>query len=309
MLLRVFSASLLIALASVASAQPSADDLYDAFSEGDIDAVAKALNEGLDPNARDEWGDPLLYSAVGEGEESVAICKLLIERGADVNIKNKEYASTVVGNAAYVGNEPLVDLLIKHGADINATDRYGSTAVDDAAFGGQKAMVEKLERLGVKSKYPLHVAAGIGDVAAIERLTAGKHKVDEVFRGWRNTPLAFAVAGNQPEAARLLLGMGANPNVPDVNHEFPLSLAVWAESSEMCELLIEAGADVNARVGDEMSILDSALDAVEYDEGDASIVELLKSHGARRGDNLPRGKANFAWWGMAMMKQQTKTAE
>ena len=66
---------------------------------------------------------------------------------------------------------------------------------------------------------------------------------------YRPTALAYAVWGNQPDAAMLLLEYGANPNKPDGDENYyPLHWASYHRDHADCaQILVEAGADLNVR--------------------------------------------------------------
>ena len=58
--------------------------------------------------------------------------KNLIEKGADVNAKNK-YEQTTLHYAAREGHTEIVEFLIEKGADVNAKNKYGLTPLHFAA--------------------------------------------------------------------------------------------------------------------------------------------------------------------------------
>lgn len=60
-----------------------------------------------------------------------AIAKLLLEKGANVNAKNKNRV-TPLHFAAYEGHEDIVQLLIEKGADVNAKNKDKKTAAQVA---------------------------------------------------------------------------------------------------------------------------------------------------------------------------------
>ena len=66
---------------------------------------------------------------------------------------------------------------------------------------------------------------------------------------YRPTALAYAVWGNQPDAASLLLECGANPNRPDGDENYyPLHWASYHRDHADCaQILVEAGADLDVR--------------------------------------------------------------
>ncbi|MDE7291965.1 MAG: ankyrin repeat domain-containing protein [Treponemataceae bacterium] len=75
----------------------------------------------------------LLFSAVKSNNLEQA--KVCIELGADVNAKSKDdNGETALMIATNKGNKDMVDLLIKSGVNVNATDNIGSTALMYAAW-------------------------------------------------------------------------------------------------------------------------------------------------------------------------------
>lgn len=52
----------------------------------------------------------------------VDVVKLLLDRGADINTKDKEAGSTPLHGASSLGYVDVIKLLLEKGADINAKD-------------------------------------------------------------------------------------------------------------------------------------------------------------------------------------------
>lgn len=113
------------------------EELFEAVMAADFDGVKNAVAKGADINALNLEGDSVLHStAVGDDDKnSQEICKYLIERGADINIRNKAEGMTPLHWA--VDNNPhICDILLAAGADVNAKDNGGYTALYFAAFDG-----------------------------------------------------------------------------------------------------------------------------------------------------------------------------
>jgi ankyrin repeat protein len=91
-------------------------------------------------------------------------------------------------------------------------------------------------------------------------------------------PLHLAVFGGQAEAARLLLGRGADPDALSsgpIAQVPPLGTAAFVRSEPLARVLLEAGADPNARGAGGFAALHTAAA-----NGDVALVRLLLDRGA-----------------------------
>ena len=90
-------------------------------------AIARALADGANPKAVDEYGETaLIKAAEGGAMESV---RLLLAAGAEINAA-AENGRTALAAAVAKGHAEIADLLLKAGADVNAKDRQGESSVD-----------------------------------------------------------------------------------------------------------------------------------------------------------------------------------
>src|SRR5581483_644605 len=110
----------LLCLAASASARDEKRDaLWAAVRAGDVKAVASALDNGADINAKNEMGVSALWIAAGKGK--LDVIELLVRRGADVNARDGIWYQTPL--SASVGGRKLevAKLLVKTGAkDVDA---------------------------------------------------------------------------------------------------------------------------------------------------------------------------------------------
>jgi ankyrin repeat protein len=123
-------------------------------------------------------------------------------------------------DAVRAGNAAEAVRLIESGADANAADSLGTT--------------------------PLMWAARYGDAALVARLIrAGANAAGENVFGV--TPMSeAALIGSEP-VIRELLAAGVDPDSPNPEGETALMLVVRTGRIEAAEVLIDAGADVNAK--------------------------------------------------------------
>jgi ankyrin repeat protein len=93
-----------------------------------IKGVNDALERGANVNVRDEvkWGWTVLMTAASIG--NLEIVKLLVEHGADVNLKNVK-GNTALILAAQNDNFNIVKYLVEKGADVKIKNEYGKTAL------------------------------------------------------------------------------------------------------------------------------------------------------------------------------------
>jgi Ankyrin repeats (3 copies)/Ankyrin repeat len=108
-----------LALAALASAPAQAAatgaELFAAASAGDLAKVQALLDGGLSPDVKNEYGATPLAYASDKGH--LEIVKLLLARGATVDVEDTFYHSTALAWAAYNGHAEIVRALIGAGAN------------------------------------------------------------------------------------------------------------------------------------------------------------------------------------------------
>ncbi|RFU32974.1 hypothetical protein B7463_g3376, partial [Scytalidium lignicola] len=117
--------------------------LYRAVCAGHEAVVRILVKSGAE--IKTNAGDAALLWAASVGQ--MAIAQLLIDHGARVNARVDE-GRTALYEAAFAGHESIVRLLIEHGAEVNAVDDYGQTALHEATFLGHKGVVRLLKSAG-----------------------------------------------------------------------------------------------------------------------------------------------------------------
>ena len=87
-------------------------DIREAARQGNSEAVKQYLADGVDVNAKDDWGKTLLHSTAEMRRKEIA--ELLIAEGADVNAKDDEGDTPLYYAHRRVYTE-VAALLRKHG--------------------------------------------------------------------------------------------------------------------------------------------------------------------------------------------------
>ncbi len=191
-----------------------------AIEEENVDVVELFIEGGMSPNVTTANGSPLpTAAAIGNLE----IVKLLVEKGADVNIKSKDKGDLTPLFAAILGNgkekQDTIKLLLEKGADVNA--RFISKGFEAT---------------------PLMMAAAQKDTEIVRLILAKKPDIHAVDAGTGITALMMAVLNNNVENAKELLAQGADVNKKAKNNVTALSLAKQENNKEMVSVLTNAGA-------------------------------------------------------------------
>ena len=133
----VFALVLLCPL--IANAQDKTEEFFAAARKGDAAAVKAFLDKGVDVNSKTRYGATALSYACDKGH--VEVVRLLIERGADVNVKDTFYGEVPLGWALSHGHVEVVKLLLDKGAD--GIERALMSGVQTGKVDVVKVVVEK----------------------------------------------------------------------------------------------------------------------------------------------------------------------
>jgi ankyrin repeat protein len=294
--------------------------LLAAIREGDGPTIQSLLENGADPNSRDDSGDPAVVLAVLFADTD--ILRLLLEHHADPNARLKDGANPLV-RAAY--HRDKVKLLLDYGAEVDNLAMVAAARVP-----GSCSTLELLLQYGgmgraqVNGYTALMAAAGNGDLESVTFLI--KHGAEANARTSNGCTALYtaAIAGN-PEVISILLDHGGDPNVvcelidTGGDIETPAMLAAAMRWTECLRRLIAKGASVNVQggpfertplivastTGNEEIVrllLDAGADAKAKDasadtsldwavrRGQTEIVKLLKQAGAEETQQPRRGE-------------------
>lgn len=190
--------------------------------------------------------------------DSAAVRALLEQsvngKSVDVNASQAD-GSIALHWAAYQDDLKTVELLVRAGANVKATNRYGVTPLSLACTNGNGAMIELLLKAGADpntalpgGETALMTAARTGRVEAVRALLS--HGADihsqESRRG--QTALMWAAAEGHVEVVNALLGAGADFHARLDSGFTPLLFAVREGHADVVRTLLKAGADVNETI-------------------------------------------------------------
>ncbi len=138
-------------------------------------------------------------------------------------------------------------------ADVDTRDKRGATPLMlAAAFGSLDAMMLLLEAgANVNAKNNFDATALLwcaGDLAKVRLLVEKGADVKARSKLGRTALLIAAAHDGNSQTVKLLIEKGADVSTPDKFQFTPLSVAAEANDAASVRLLVQAGADVNARV-------------------------------------------------------------
>lgn len=138
----------------------SIDPIFKLIEERKENEAIKYVLDGCLANVDciDNHGTTTLQYAAFRG--CINLCKLLLQKGADVNTKTNTQGYSALMFAAISNNCEIVQLLLEHGADVEAKNLIGKTSSEMAAFVNSHEAVDiinnyiPISALDFFSKYP-----------------------------------------------------------------------------------------------------------------------------------------------------------
>jgi ankyrin repeat protein len=151
------------------------DDIARAVYRKDLTAIRDLRPDEV--NLTDADGrTPLIHAVLAE-DAAPAVVKALIERGAKVDVADREQQWTALHFAARDQNEPIMRLLLERGAALDPADAFGNTPLWRSVMNtGESLAVPKLllehgadpNRKNRSGKSPLDVARDSGQEELVE---------------------------------------------------------------------------------------------------------------------------------------------
>lgn len=289
----------IIAGITIATSASAGDTIWEAVHAADLSRVGALLNE--DPalaSSKDQAGRTPLHVAAAERGDPAQLVGALISYGANVNATDN-HGQTPLHMACIAGNGAVASLLIENGASLDALDSTGSTPLEKAVLFRHAGVARLLITQGAQES--IFDASALGDTQKIDELLA-KNPALVYSKEVEMTPLLWAASRRQKSAILLLLQRTPGPldifsavaagkvsRVAELVSENPALLKAWgpmgltplhwaalAGNDPTAELLLQRGADVNARAQDDGRTPLFVAAAI----GDLGMVRLLLAHSA-----------------------------
>ena len=212
------------------------------------ETVKILLKAGSNSNIADHEGHTSLSAAVF-GNCSKNIIRTMIKHGANVNATNKE-SVTALMLASKEGNVDAMNILINAGADQTFEDDDGNTWINYAIHGDcKKEVFQSIIDLGT-------------DVNAMNKFNV--------------TALMMACEKGNVDAINVLINAGANMAIKDADGDTWIHYAIYGDcEKEVLQSITDLGADVNATNNENVTALMMACE-----KGNVDAINVLINAGA-----------------------------
>jgi ankyrin repeat protein len=212
----------------------------------------------------------------------------LLAGGADANQRSAD-GTTALHWAVRNNDTALVDRLLRAGARPHTANRYGTTPIALACESGSAAIIERLLKAGVSAnatgplgETALHTCAHAGNTAGARVLIAAGAAVDP-GDNWRGqTPLMWAAAERHPQTMQVLIEAGADVNARSTIIEWERQRTdeprdKWLPPGGWTPLLLAAREDCVACV-DVLAAAGADLNIVDPERHTPLIIALTNGH-------------------------------
>uniref|UniRef100_A0A1I8MW53 Uncharacterized protein n=1 Tax=Musca domestica TaxID=7370 RepID=A0A1I8MW53_MUSDO len=235
---------------------------------------------------------PLLWAASAGSAKAILA---LVKAGARVETADKD-GLTALHCAASRGHTECIDTLISLcGAPTDLIDSNGCTALHYAVTLGHADATSRLldfeadpNRQDRKGRTPAHCGCAKGQFETVKLLK--ERNANLWLRNAKgDLPLHEAAASGRRELVEWLLEQRPKQvNTTSNDGRSLLHIAAYNDYTDMCKLLIDYGADINAVYRNSKGIVITPLDC-SLQKGHRSTAKFLQSHGC-----LPAGKLKLA---------------
>ncbi|TGZ53653.1 uncharacterized protein [Temnothorax longispinosus] len=233
--------------------------------------VAKLLiSYEADINAQDKTGKTPIFYAIENAD--LKITKLLLTNRA--NVKD---SSELLNIAVKKECIEIVEALLQHVADINASDKYGRTALHFTALSESKGFFENFTNKdpdtikGEIAKLLLSKGANVdaqtknGVTTLHAAIQEGYEKVVEALLEYNAnvnsrvksdiTPLHLSAQRGNKKISTMLLNKGANVNAKQKNGTTALHIATQKGHKKVVKVLLKCGAKVDSKMKNDITPL------------------------------------------------------
>ncbi|XP_048246506.1 ankyrin repeat domain-containing protein 50-like isoform X2 [Haliotis rufescens] len=198
------------------------------------------VSKGGFPSEIDKDGNNILILACWGGNEEI-VKYMLSHKTVDINGRGQSNRTPLMA-AAYRGNEKVVDLLVKEGADLTLLDAAGDNVLHVACLGGYEDIVKRvvdlvdISRPGQYNRTPLMMAARRGEKEIFELLV--EKKAASCVDDDGNNILHLASEGGHLEIVKSILEKKDILDIHARNKHNETAAMLAPRGSEVSDLLV-----------------------------------------------------------------------
>jgi len=228
---------------------------FSAIKKGNLEAVEKMLERGLDPNCY-SFGKAALHVAVETS--TPAVVEMLLRNGANIEIPMKAANKNTPLDQAIVTKKPeMIKLLIRYGAQSDQVKNNGWSSMHQAAVMGHSdvifAMLQadaKPDALTTDGRTPLYLAIEREQLDVVKVFTQAKSINQVIHRqfvsdGLGYTPLYLAATKGNVAIIQALVDAGADIEGRITTGWTPLAAAILEGHETAVDYLVQSGANID----------------------------------------------------------------
>ena len=253
--------------------------LHVAVENGRADVAGLLLEAGADPNHPSDKYDGWTPMLIAAGRESRELVDLLRAHGAHVGAWEAAALGDLTSLSEIVDLNPAVvrerraneapplhfaatvdvaRLLVRHGAELDALDKYGATAARAAAYGRRTRRPVARFLMEASGESDAWLLAAVDDVDGLQALAERGADILTARRGGLNpasgfgeTPLHTAAALANLTTVSFLIAQGADVDVSSgPQGDRPLHYAAKRNARDVVDALLAAGANPRLKDAD-----------------------------------------------------------
>lgn len=252
-------------------------------ANGNKEMLVALMDKGANVNVVDSTGDSPLHLAALSGKVSAFLLIL-----SKMSPENEKDPMTPFLLAAYMGNKKQVTEFLATGEEANTVNAFGETPLFWAVRGGHAPVAEVLVANGGDAKSMgghIYFLMRNKKYDLVKQLILGGADVNNAG-AYNYTPLMEAVNGNQVELIQLMLDKGANPNARDVEGYTALMFATKKGAEKSLAVLLNA-ANLDLDQANNHGV--NALSGCIYPKASKKMIEMLLKAGCKPVTGKPEG--------------------